>query len=453
MDDASPLSTEKTSVPAPNILLPASQAAKQRHRLLHPAILVTLAAIAATIIAFRLPFSVPMPDYWTDAQQLVQTGHIGRHFIPSGYPTELAVGMKLAPLHPDRGVEVVQAILQVATVFTAWWLILALGASAAAAFAGAMLFAIHPELLITVVKVWDVNLSTLLLMTIVVASLLIFRRGPLIRYAALLGAIWAFAIFNRPNYALLLPALLFVLWRATPSAERVKRLPFTIAALLAVSCAVYGAISLSVYRAVIFPGNGPYNLYAGQNTFTERALLDQLNAETAIVPALQAAHMPQAAANPHDLALRPYFTHASIVFAATHPGTELRLIAVKLFTLLRPDTKLHPIETPQGWVEALIVLPVPIWMAALLYSRMRRVPWTASDTLVGLLALLYTFPFLLTNSDPRFRMGLDALAIMHATALFSRGTFRNPVGQSHFSGSTPAPKLARAEAGSQQSTM
>ncbi|GAC1415248.1 MAG: hypothetical protein NVSMB62_02530 [Acidobacteriaceae bacterium] len=424
MDDASPLSTEKKSASHRNLLRPASKLGTRRHRLLHPTLLITLTAIAATILIIRLPLTVPMPDYWTDAQQLVQIGHITRHFIPSGYPTELAVGMKLAPLRPERGVEVVQAVLQVATVLTAWWLILELGASAAAAFAGGLVFTLHPELLITVVKVWDVNLSTLLLLFLVIPSLLILRRGPLLRYAALLGSIWAFGIFNRPNYALLLPALLFVLWRATPSAERAKRLPLTIAALLAVSCAVYGTISLSVYRAVVFPGNGPYNLYAGQNTFTERALLDQLNAETAIVPALQAAHMPEAAANPHDLALQPYFTHAAIVFAATHPATELRLIAVKLFTLLRPDTKLHPINTPQGWIEALMVLPVPIWLAALLYCRLRRVSWTPADTLLVFLALLYAFPFLVTNSDPRFRMGLDALAIVHATALFSRATLR-----------------------------
>jgi hypothetical protein len=57
-------------------------------------LLVGLPLVAIVVCVMHVAFSVPMPDYWRDARELVQTGRISQHFEPSGYATLIAIGME-----------------------------------------------------------------------------------------------------------------------------------------------------------------------------------------------------------------------------------------------------------------------------------------------------------------------------------------------------------------------
>jgi hypothetical protein len=133
----------------------------------HLAVLVGLPLLISIAAIAGLPFSRPMPDYWSDANQLATTGRITQHFEPSGYAAFLAAGIKLGGRRPEFGVEVLQTLLAMLTVLIAWALMRRLGASQLAALTGACVIALHPELVVTVTKVWDVTLSTTLLLLIV----------------------------------------------------------------------------------------------------------------------------------------------------------------------------------------------------------------------------------------------------------------------------------------------
>jgi hypothetical protein len=331
--------------------------------------------------------------------------------------------MKLGRSHAVLGVEVEQVLLQLAIVLLAWALMRRLGATALGALLGGLTIAMHPELLLSVTKVWDVSLSTLALVLVVYLGLRLLSDGVSWGTLLLLNVALAVGCFDRANYALLLLPLAFVLWQTRRKhAMADKRLAARAMALLLLTAGGYSLLSVAVYGSVVLPGNGPYNLYAGQNELSERALLEHLNAEFSLVPSLRANHMQTAAADPHNLSLRTYYIHASIEFAEKHPEEEVRLAVVKLYTFLRADTKLHGVHTGKGMIKLLLTAPIPFWLGTIWWSRTRGdVGWTGADTFVCLVAVVYVVPFLISNSDPRFRTPLDVLAIAQSAGLLTRG--------------------------------
>ncbi|HEY9137361.1 MAG TPA: hypothetical protein VIM67_03750, partial [Terriglobus sp.] len=100
-----------------------------------------------------------------------------------------------------------------------------------------------------------------------------------------------------------------------------------------------------------------------------------------------------------------------------HPAAQLKLIPIKLFTYLRPDTKVHPLLSGQGMVKGILALFVPAWVVILILKRKLL---DSSDYLIVLVAVVYSLPFLMTNADPRFRIPLDLLSLVHGLSLLLR---------------------------------
>ncbi len=373
----------------------------------------------------RVPFGAPMPDYWRDALQLATTGVMQQRFTPSGYPLTVALGMRLTPSHPAYGLVIEQAVLHFVLGLGLWALLRRMGTSARAALVAAVALNADPELVFSIMKVWDVSLSTLMLALAMWMLLRVLERGSQWTDCALLGAVWAFGCFDRPNEGSLLPAIGLALWwgaRARRSQDvGVRRLVLGSVLLLVVAGGVYSTCSLLTYRSIRTPGNGPYNLFAGNNPYSKAALLEHLNGEPSIVEALQAEHVDMTGLTPSSAALAPVYTASVRSFARQRPLAVVDLAGVKLFTLLRPDTKLHPLASGPGLVKGVLALFVPCWAVAVLLVRLRwRRLWEQSDTLVAVVAVLYVVPFLITNADPRFRTPLDLLLAAHTVSLLWR---------------------------------
>ncbi len=175
--------------------------------------------------------------------------------------------------------------------------------------------------------------------------------------------------------------------------------------------ATLAAANTVAHGSFYLPSNGPYNFFAGANPFTRPALLAAFNAEPSIAPAMAQHGYP--ALNSYDPALNPVYDRFALQFVAAHPLQWVSLGALKLATLLRPDTKAHALLSSAGLVKLLTSLCVPLWIAVLACSR----PLGKYDWIVVFFVLAYVFPFVLTNADPRFRPALDTLALTHCAIL------------------------------------
>ena len=221
-----------------------------------------------------------------------------------------------------------------------------------------------------------------------------------------LGVVWGLGLAIRPNFALLALPIALALWQTYGKAAPVHFVGAGVLALVVVA----GANTVA-HGSFYLPSNGPYNLFAGANVYTQEALLRDFNAEPSIPAAMGEHGYP--ARNFYDATLNPAYTHFAMEYMTEHTLDWLGLGVVKLGTLLRPDTKAHSPLSPAGLVKLLTCCCVPVWLALLAWLR----PWRREDRLVMLFAAAYVLPFLLTNADPRFRPALDVLVLCHSAAL------------------------------------
>jgi hypothetical protein len=377
---------------------------------------LVLAILCALVIGLRVPVQFPMPGYFEDIRAWAFIGRIDDTFTPLAYPLFAAPVYKLAGA---AGIVALQGVLYVALVYVAIRLLERLQLPNVWVAAGALLILFHPELVTSISKVWDVDLSVFLLLLFVLLCLQLQARGPGIGITLAAGAVLGAAVFCRPNYALLLAVLLYAFGGTQASSGR-RRPLMSVATAGITSAVVFALLGVASHGAPFVPRNGPYNLFAGNNPYTRRALLDRLNAEPSISEAFAAAYPPPLPDLSAPDAFYPesyqaFYTRQSIHFVRQHPVEELELVGVKLFTLFRPDTKVHPLRSAQGMAKLFLALPAVVFLLLLLLPGRALVG--REDWLLLIVYGAYIVPFLVTNSDPRFRIPLDALLLLHCVRL------------------------------------
>ena len=378
-------------------------------------ILLAATAFLSFIIASRVPMTVAMRVFLNDAIEWAASGRIASTFLPLGYPMFIAPAFSLAGF---KGIIALQIILQLCFAVVSYQILCVLGLTPRWSAWGALPVALFPELLLSISKVWDVSFSAFLLILFVLCCLRIAHRTALLALQIALALVFAAAIFCRPNLVLMLPVIVVLLLRRRKDLSPV-RAAGRIAIFLVVTASAFVLLGIVSHGSAFFPGNGPYNLYAGHNVYTMQALLYNLNAEPSIADGFYAAY--PGAPTPDLSSPLPgsdSFIRQSIHFAIHHPGLEFRLFFVKLFTLFRPDTKVHGIASFNGLGKCLVALPALLFFAALVSPG--RPAFNSDDRLLLAVELMYIAPFLITNSDPRFRTPLDVLLLLHLASLIYR---------------------------------
>lgn len=390
-------------------------------------LLLAATALASLCVGFGIHLTTPFPNYAHDIAVWARSGRIADTFTPLGYPLFAGPAFRLAGNH---GIIALQVALQIAIAGVCFLILRELGLPSTWSAIGSLPVALHPDLLASIVKIWDVPLSTFLLLLVVFLCLRVHNR-PATRFLPIaigIGAALAAAVFCRPNYIILLP-IVFISFYSRRSSLPVRSLAGHLAVCVAVACGVFALLGTASYGRPFFPRNGPYNLYAGQNPHTMSALLHKLNAEDSITTDFLEKHPgildtgSNADLHLYAASLAPYYNHQAILFGLHHPGAEFKLILVKLFTLFRPDTKVHSLRSASGMVKAVLALPIVIFLLALLLPG--RPSFSFDDKLLFATEVLYVLPFLITNSDPRFRIPLDAVLLLHAVSLVYRRRIRS----------------------------
>ncbi len=387
------------------------QLASYRRQLL---LLLLILGPIALLIAWRLPVTYPEGDFIMNVLDVAKTGHVPSIFTPDTYPYLAGMAYKKAGVHGFLAEQVLIYLLLAASVL---WLVRLLTRSFHAVLLCAVLICLHPDLLVSIPRVWDTTLTTLLL--IVFAALCVYAsRQPSPVLLLAIATLWGLGISVRPNFALLIFPLVYLLFmvRTTPRKGRSSfaRPSLQLAGMLAWAFAVLLLANRLTHGSFYLARNGPYNFFAGANPYTQAALLRLLNAESSIPLALAAVGIYPT--YEYDLTLSPLYTHAALLFIRTHPLQWLWLGVLKLFTLLRADTKSHPTLSLAWLVQVLTTLCVPLWLGSLALCR----KLDPADKLLLVLVASYILPFLLTNADPRFRPALDVLVLCHAASLILR---------------------------------
>jgi hypothetical protein len=366
--------------------------------------------LAGTVgwVVIAVPFSTPMPGFWYNAQEFASSGHIRYVFTPCGYPALVGLGVRLGG---RAGPVIIQLLIYALILFAVFTTLRLLAVEKATAAIAACVLGFHPDLVINIKKIWDTDITVALLMLLFGAVLAVTLHGLTPARAVLIGIFWGLGINVRPNFLTLFVPIAFAFCTAPTSGNRIK-LRLTASALtLAGAAFVVTVLSVLVHGSFYIPQNGPYNFYAGNNPFTERALLSSLNAEPSIYPSLLAQDM-NPNVDPYDPGLRSFYVQHALLYIRQNLPRAAKLALLKLLTLLRPDTKIYPLTSLGGMVKLVLALAIPFWVVTILL--LRGAAWRIEDWLFVVFALSYTAPFLLTNSDPRFRIPLDVLVLTHA---------------------------------------
>lgn len=361
--------------------------------------LLPVPAMAVAVSA--MPFSHAEEDFWNNMWDALRTGHTTTTFLPGFYP--FLCSLVYRPFGP-AGIEAFQALIYMALAVCTWWMLRRWTGNGPVAAAAAGLIVLNPDLLSSIPKLWDTEVTALLLAGLVAVCLALDRGRP--GRVVVLGAVWGLGLAVRPNFIFLAFPIAFALWGAYGRAALVR-----LAGVGVLALGVVAGANTVAHGSFYLPSNGPYNLFAGANASTRPALLRDLNAEPSIRPAME--EHGYAARDFYDATLNPVFTRFAVQFMTAHPLEWLGLGVLKLGTLLRPDLKAHRLFSADGALKLLTCFCVPVWLVLLGFSRRLG----EADRLVILFVAAYVLPFVLTNADPRFRPALDTLVLTHSAAL------------------------------------
>ena len=379
-------------------------------------LLLLITAVFSIAVALRTRVTYPMPGYQVDTVEWAATGRVADTFTPLAYPLFAGPAYRLAG---DRGIVLLQILLQLALAAVCYLLLRELHLPPSWSAYGSLPVVLFPDLILSVTKLWELTLGTFLFLLFVLACLRIAHSvaAPTLKLTAIAALIFAAAIFCRPNLILLFPILLVLLLLPRTNLQPAQAATHT-AIFLIITVTGFSLLGIASHGSIYFPRNGPYNLYAGHNPETRAALLNHLNAEFSLIPDFYASHPGEPVPDFYSPEIGATYTRRSIDFAIRHPVEEIKLLLLKLFIFFHPDTKLHALLSPFGIVKSFLALPVLLFLAALILPG--RPPLTFDDKFLFAFEVVYILPFILTNSDPRFRTPLDALLLLHLVSLLYR---------------------------------
>lgn len=375
-------------------------------------LLLGIPLVIAAAVIFRIAPAAPMPDYLRDAQQYAATGHIHDVTYPVAFAWMAGISMRLLGNH---GWEVLQAGFYISTVLLVWAMARRCGATARAALCAGLAATLYAQLPISIAKFWDVEISVWL-MALVLLLILLLRSGLRPWVVTSLGLALGLSFAQRPNMLLLVPLPAFICLRAKTSWW--KRL-VAIAAAGAIAAATLIAINTAAHGSFFLSQNGPYNLVQGHNEFTVQTLLDDLSCEPSVGMILRADGMQAVGFNEADPALQVYFKRRALRYIRSHPLGEIEIAAVKLWTLLRPNTRMHRGLSAMAAAIVAMSLIFPVWLILLVW-RGTHGGLNAVDRLFIIASVLYVLPFLLTSSDPRYQIPIEICMLAHIAGMWTR---------------------------------
>jgi hypothetical protein len=378
---------------------------------LYAVVLIAISLLAGLLGAGLTHFSAPMPGYWDDALEFSRNLRIAGTFTPNFYPAVLGLSLRaFGHLGPAIG----QLLMYELYVILAYRIFLLLEVRPRSSMAYAFLLGLCPDMVSGITKVWDIVPAGAAFIALIYCILLVAQKGLTIRRVLATGIVWGFGLAIRPNFLSFIIPLSYAAWSSRRLSKGRWRLlqvlPITLIGLL-----VMAAANFFAHGAVYWPQNGPYNFFAGANEFSSYSLRTYLNGEPSIVLALSKRGIHDVP-NRSDAHMQKLLLDEGGSYIRMHPVRwSLGYSALKLFTMLRPDTKNHRLVSAIGLSRLAVNSSVIVWLI-LLFGR-RPASWEQFDIMNVCIVVSYCIPFLLTNADPRFGVVLNQylwIAVLYA---------------------------------------
>ncbi len=375
-------------------------------------LLAVVSLIAAAALRF-VPFSTPI----TAGHLRVLEDLIHGHRVPYtpyalGYYVFSAVAVRFAGW---SGLFVAQALVYAGIVFTGYLILRELGLRRIAVW-GALAF--YPNMPLNIKRYVDTEVISFFLVMYVYFMVRLKRRGPSEAYAVTGGLLAGLMLFLKPNLMSVLPLTALLFWRA-PSESVGKKLAYlgTMGAT-ALTVLTAGIVPLKGRFVVFDPLYGAYTFYNGTHHRAVEGILSDYNGELSTPAAMQDLGIPfvhmEDRSHPEMVAT---YWRLGREYISAHPAEYGLLLGLKVVNLFRPDYR-NPGARPFAsgrlvmGMQTLIACIFPMW--GFLRWRCRQLlGWTDGLLAVPFL-LLYLFPFVLTNTDTRYRVPFDGVLILES---------------------------------------
>jgi len=382
--------------------------------LTNPIYVLVLASTLVLLSALFVPFQAELADYLNDANYLAAGKLLpASHFTPVGYPLLLAPFVVMCGIN---GIVAFQSLVYVATLWLAWRGLKSrnvglVGKNETAILVALAAIAFHPYMLLNTHRVTDNAIDVFFFVALAIWCDRYFLLDSYHR-AVIMGALVGIFSALRPNaFTLLaLPALGLAITR-----EAANRPPGSLAQAAArysifvgTAFIAFGALGFGGTGTPFFwPLTGPYNFFAGNNPQTLHYLIREFNGEPSIYPALLARGVAPGI-DTHTFDPKLYMSFA-MEFIRSHPAYFVLLLFAKFVLFFAPKI-VHGKNLVEAALQMILALPFIIWIIAVRRNTSLFGWQRALCSIVFM--LLYVLPFVVTNSDPRYRMPLDIWFIM-----------------------------------------
>ena len=264
------------------------------------------------------------------------------------------------------------------------------GASPRYALIVGVLAAIYPQLHASVTKIWDVELSVLVMVLVTLCTVSLMRDGLRPAWVIATGMALGLSFAQRPNMLLLTPLPVYFCFTSVASSRR-KIVALAGAGVLCAGTLV--GINTLAHGSFFLAQNGPYNLVQGHNEYTVQVLREDMSCERTVALFMIHDGLGDYLVNITDPRLQEYWTHRAFAFMRAHPLEEPKIAMVKLWTVFRPSNRNHPGMSLYALPVILESLIFPAWIILLVLRKVRteldRLDWTFIVTVA-----LFVLPFL-----------------------------------------------------------
>jgi hypothetical protein len=313
-----------------------------------------------------------------------------------------------------------QAALYVLTILFCHWTLRRLDVHPVAPLLGALGVALYPNLLLSITRFQDTGISCFFLAVFAWLVTRLRNEGFSVLNSVIAGALFGTMLLVRANSLTLAP---IALWAAFHGRRFSARQFTCLAGSSVLACCILAAAIIPVKgKFVVFDRYyAAYAFYAGTHEHALEGTLRDYNGEATMPRSLRELGLPYWGLEHESPAMTDEYYRIGWKFIREHPFRYVALELFKLCNLFRPDYR----NVANSFIQRPVVIAIQTIIAGIFFGwavirwRCRRLTPLDGGLILLPAIILYLGPFVITGTDPRYRVPLDSLFIIDSAFCLS----------------------------------